>query len=102
VGGSLHVNAINLASFSPSRIGQRAGYSRFFHSNAPDDNSYVERVIQTVKEEEIWPNLYDSLSEARSAIEDYVRYYNNERIHSALDYRTPNEFAAAYNTLAAA
>jgi putative transposase len=76
--------------------GQYTGY------NAPDDNAYVERVIRTVKEEEIWPNLYDSVSEARAAIEDYVNYYNNERIHSALGYQTPSEFAAAYNTLVAA
>ena len=76
--------------------GQYTGY------NAPDDNAYVERVIRTVKEEEIWPNLYDSLSEARAAMEDYINYYNNERIHSALGYQTPNEFAAAHNTLAAA
>lgn len=66
------------------------------------DNAYVERVIRTVKEEEVWPNLYDSLSEARSAMEDYINYYNNERIHSALAYQTPSEFAAAHNTLAAA
>jgi len=76
--------------------GQYTGY------NAPDDNAYVERVIRTVKEEEIWPNVYDTLSEARAAIEAYVNYYNNERIHSALGYRTPNEIAAAYSTLAAA
>jgi len=69
--------------------GQYTGY------NAPDDNAYVERVIRTVKEEEVWPNLYDSLSEARAAIEDYINWYNNERIHSALGYLTPSEFAAA-------
>lgn len=76
--------------------GQYTGY------DAPDDNAYIERVIRTVKEEEIWPNLYDTLSEARTAIEAYVNYYNQERIHSALGYRTPNEVAAAYNALAAA
>jgi len=76
--------------------GQYTGY------NAPDDNAYIERVIRTVKEEEIWPNVYDTVSEARAAIEAYVNYYNDERIHSALGYQTPNEVAAAYNTLAAA
>ena len=76
--------------------GQYTGY------NAPDDNAYIERVIRTVKEEEIWANVYDTLSEARAAIEAYVNYYNRERIHSALGYRTPNEMAAAYDTLAAA
>ena len=76
--------------------GQYTGY------NAPDDNAYVERAIRTVKEEEVWPNLYDSLSEARAAMEDYINYYNEQRIHSALGYQTPSEFAAAHNTLAAA
>jgi putative transposase len=82
-----------------AQVGVRGQYTGY---NAPDDNAYVERAIRTVKEEEIWPNLYDSLSEARAAIEGYVQYYNKERIHSALDYRTPNEFAAAHNALAAA
>jgi len=76
--------------------GQYTGY------NAPDDNAYVERVIRTVREEEIWPNLYDLLSEARAAVEAYVDFYNNERIHSALGYLRPHEYAAAHNTLAAA
>ncbi len=76
--------------------GQYTGY------DSPDDNAYVERVFRTVKEEEIWPNEYDSFSEAHKAIEDYMDYYNNERVHSALAYRTPNEAAAMFNTPIAA
>jgi putative transposase len=76
--------------------GEYTGY------NAPDDNAYVERVIRTVKEEEIWPTVYDTFSEAHLAIERYVQYYNTERIHSALDYQTPKEIAATYATLVAA
>lgn len=76
--------------------GQYTGY------NAPDDNAYVERIIRTIKEEEIWPNLWDSLAEARQAMEAYVTYYNHERLHSALNYRTPAEAAAAFITRAAA
>jgi putative transposase len=70
--------------------------------DAPDDNAYVERVIRTIKEEEIWPNLWDTLGEAREAIEAYVTYYSEQRIHSALDYQTPSEVAAAFITRAAA
>lgn len=83
-------------------LGKTGVHGQYTGYNAPDDNAYIERVIRTVKEEEIWPNLYDTFFEASAAIEAYVNYYNNERIHSALDYLTPNEFAAAYNTLAAA
>ena len=81
------------------KVGVKGQYTGY---NAPDDNGYIERAIRTVKEEEIWPNVYDTLSEARAAIESYVNYYNRERIHSGLGYRTPSEVAAAYGTLAAA
>jgi len=83
-------------------LGKTAVQGQYTGYNAPDDNAYIERVIRTVKEEEIWPNVYDTLCEASASIEAYVNYYNSERIHSALGYRTPNEVAAAYSTLAAA
>lgn len=79
-----------------SVTGQYTGYS------APDDNAYVERVIRTVKEEEVWLNLYDTFTEAHAAIAEFVRYYNEERIHEALEYSTPKEAAAAYVTPVAA
>jgi len=65
-------------------------------------NAYVERVIRTIKEEEIWLNEYETFSEAHAAIESYVLYYNSTRIHSALGYRTPDDIAAANITLVAA
>lgn len=82
-----------------SKVGVRGEYTGY---NAPDDNAYVERLIRTLKEEEIWPNLYDSIFEALEAIENYVKFYNEERVHSSLDYRTPKQFAASQVTLVAA
>jgi len=76
--------------------GEYTGY------NAPDDNAHVERVIRTIKEEEIWLNGYDTLFEAQAALESYIHHYNVERLHSALDYRTPDEFAARSSTHLAA
>ena len=76
--------------------GQYTGY------DSPDDNAYIERVFRTIKEEEIWANEYESFADAHKAIEDYVQYYNEERVHSALEYKTPNEMAATHNTLVAA
>ena len=82
-----------------AQVGVRGQYTGY---NAPDDNAFVERVIRTIKEEEIWPNAYDTWIEAHDAIDSYIRWYNTERIHSALDYRTPTEVEAAYLTLKAA
>ncbi|MBW1912532.1 MAG: transposase [Deltaproteobacteria bacterium] len=61
-----------------------------------------EQWMRTVKEEENWPNIYDTLLGTRSALEAYVNYYNEERLHSSLGYQTPNEAAAAYDRLTAA
>ena len=73
--------------------GQYTGY------NAPDANAYVERVIRTIKEEEVWPNNWDTFPEAHEAIENYIRFYNDERLHSALGYITPANAAAKQVTL---
>ncbi len=32
---------------------------------------------------------YASVAEARASIESYIRFYNHERLHQSLDYRTP-------------
>lgn len=81
------------------RLGIRGQYTGY---NAPDDNAYVERVIRTIKEEEIWLNEYDSFAEAHRAVEAYIDYYNNERPHSAIGYKTPSEIAAETITQQAA
>lgn len=83
-------------------LGSRGVKGQFTGYNAPDDNAYVERVMRTIKEEEIWLNEYETFREAHEAIESYVKFYNSQRIHSALGYRTPDDVAAANITLVAA
>ena len=53
------------------------------------DNIFVERLWRTVKYEEVYLKDYRDVAEARRGLADYFPFYNNERIHQALDYRTP-------------
>ena len=53
------------------------------------DNVFVERLWRSVKYEEVYLKVYESVAEARAGIGAYLRFYNNERPHQALDYRTP-------------
>ena len=53
------------------------------------DNVLVERLWRSVKYEEVYLKAYDSVARARAGIGAYLRFYNNERPHQALDYRTP-------------
>ena len=59
----------------------------------PWENGYAERLIRTLKEEEVCLNDYQSITEARDRIGDFItNVYNQKRPHSALGYLTPVEF----------
>ena len=55
------------------------------------DNIMVERLWRTVKYEEVYLKAYAGADEARRELGDYLRFYNNPRLHQALGYRTPAE-----------
>lgn len=63
----------------------------------PTDNPYAERVIRTIKEEEVHLSDYTDLADARSQIGRFIEdVYQTKRIHSALGYLTPAEFEVGY------
>jgi len=58
------------------------------------DNIFVERLWRSVKYEEVYPNGYDTLDDAHHGLHRYFEFYNHQRPHQALDYRTPAEVYA--------
>jgi len=59
----------------------------------PYDNASCESFMKTPKREEIYANKYDDLENLRANIEEFIeQYYNRLRLHSALGYRSPEEF----------
>lgn len=55
----------------------------------PQSNGKLERYHKTIKNECIRPKVALSLEEARMQISKYIRYYNEERLHSAIGYVAP-------------
>lgn len=55
------------------------------------DNIFVERLWRSVKYEEVYLHDYQTVRQARDSLEKYFRFYNTERLHSSLGYRTPQE-----------
>lgn len=53
------------------------------------DNIFVERLWRSVKYECIYLNGYQLIPEAREGLEKYFKFYNEERFHQGLDYKTP-------------
>jgi putative transposase len=54
------------------------------------DNIFVERLWRSVKYEEVYLQDYETVADARTGLERYFPFYNDERFHEALDYRTPS------------
>jgi putative transposase len=53
------------------------------------DNIFTERLWRTVKYENVFLQSYQNLATARRGLEAYFRFYNHQRKHQSLDYRTP-------------
>ena len=57
------------------------------------DNVFVERLWRSVKYEDIYIRGYDTVPELHRGLSRYFGFYNGERLHQSLEYRTP---AAVY------
>ena len=55
------------------------------------DNIFVERLWRSLKYEEVYLNAYASVSEAKAGIGAWLDFYNEERQHQSLGYRTPRQ-----------
>ena len=55
------------------------------------DNVFVERLWRTIKYEEVYPNAYNTVPEARAAIGKHLIFYNTKRTHSSLDGQAPDQ-----------
>jgi len=61
----------------------------------PYDNAMCESWMKTLKQEEIYANDYRDVEHLRAHLEEFIdRYYNRLRLHSALNYRSPEQFEA--------
>ncbi len=72
------------------QLGIKHSYSR---KGCPYDNATIESFHVSLKKEEVYLHTYKNFESAKITLFQYIEgFYNNHRIHSSLNYLTPNMF----------
>ena len=69
------------------------GIEQIFASYSnPKGNADTKRVIRTLKEDLVWPREFDIVQAFAAALKQWVKDYNEDFPHSALNYETPCDY----------
>ncbi len=68
----------------------------FSRKSVPYDNSVMESFFKSMKTEKLYRTNFRSEREIKTAVKDYINYYNTSRPHSMLNYQTPNAYENKY------
>ncbi len=83
-------NALVYASDLYRRLARSYGLQQeFILPHTPEQNGVAESFMGTLKVECIWQHRFATYDEAKTAINAYIRHYNETRPHSSLGYLTP-------------
>lgn len=72
-----------------AQLGIRQSMTR---GGAPSENAHMESFFHSLKADIVHGVRFTTDAELRQAVQRYVRYYNHQRLHSALDYRSPVDY----------
>jgi putative transposase len=65
------------------------------------DNGLIERFFRSFKEECVWQYQFETFEEVQQKIHTWMRWYNEDRPHQALKYRSPRQYAWKQDSLVA-
>lgn len=81
-------SAFGAAAFVAEVARQGLQLTKTFY-RSPEGNAITERFFRSLKEECVWQHQFASFAEAEPVITAWIRFYNEQRPHSALGYRSP-------------
>ncbi len=76
-----------------SIIGKKKMLQSMSRADNPYDNAFMESCFSRFKAELLQDGIFETIEDARTEIFEYIEmYYNTQRLHSSLDYQSPDEF----------
>lgn len=63
----------------------------FSSAGTPYDNAVAETFFASLKRDELYQHIYSDLIELKAAVEEYIDFFNNERPHQRLGFKTPKQ-----------
>jgi putative transposase len=66
----------------------------FITPYTPEQNGLIERFFRSLKEECTWQHNFQTFEEARTVINHWIRFYNEQRPHQSLGYLSPHQYRA--------
>jgi transposase InsO family protein len=82
-------NGLEFANEFEKELNQNGINQRRIRLGKKNDNAHIERFNRTIQDEALgrWPKP----EQTQGLIDDYIEFYNNHRLHSSLQYRTPDQ-----------
>jgi transposase InsO family protein len=71
----------------------RQSFSRAY---TPYNNSVCESFFSSMKREELYRHKYSTIAEFKRSVDKYMIFFNNERPHKTLKYKTPDKYEADF------
>jgi putative transposase len=78
-----------------TRLAAHGALQSMNRPGTPTDNAHMESFFHSLKTELIDGRTFDSDAALRAALARYIRFYNSQRLHTALDYCSPIDYERA-------
>lgn len=79
------------------RVAEVGMVSSMSRAGTPTDNAYVESFFKTLRNELLHHWKFNTFVECVARIMEYIEFYNERRLHSSLNYLSPNEYQLLYS-----
>ena len=77
---------------SPERLAARGVRQSMMRGGAPGENAHMESFFHLLKADGVDGRLFHTIAELRQHLRWYLRYDHHQRLHFALDYRSPIDY----------